>query len=220
MRVRTRAIERAVSAPAFPSGSTPGGTSGTAPAPARRTAPERAPEPVPAPVPEVHPVAKAPEEFPELIPMNGVREGRPVFWVHHGNGGVHVYDITTETNPTKVGYWNIDTVGTTTDAVDGRCTAHVFDIHEEQGLMTIAYYNGGVRVVDLSGLVGISLGGTQLTGAGMRELAFYRIEGANSWSAKTPGIDPRTGDFLGNFPQALVHLALISAAVELTRPEA
>ncbi|MCH6160828.1 SDR family NAD(P)-dependent oxidoreductase [Streptomyces marispadix] len=43
------------------------------------------------PVPMVRPVAKAPEEFPELIPMNAVREGRPVFWVHHGNGGVESY---------------------------------------------------------------------------------------------------------------------------------
>jgi thioesterase domain-containing protein len=39
----------------------------------------------------VRPVAKAPEEFPELIPMNAVRDGRPVFWVHHGNGGVESY---------------------------------------------------------------------------------------------------------------------------------
>ena len=48
------------------------------------------------------------------------------------NGGVHVFETTgaLERNPQKVGYWNIDTLGPT-DQVDGRCTAHVFDIHEE-----------------------------------------------------------------------------------------
>ncbi|WP_211717728.1 SDR family NAD(P)-dependent oxidoreductase [Nocardiopsis sp. MG754419] len=32
-----------------------------------------------------------PNDFPELIRMNGETEGRPVFWVHHGNGGVESY---------------------------------------------------------------------------------------------------------------------------------
>jgi hypothetical protein len=111
------------------------------------------------------------------------------------NGGVHVYDITgaKERSPEKVGYWNIDDVGPTASP-DHSCTAHVFDIHEREQLLTIAYYNGGVRVVDLSNLVGVALGETQLAG-GMRELGFYRTENANSWSAKTPVIDRRTGDF-------------------------
>ena len=111
------------------------------------------------------------------------------------NGGVHVYDITgaNELNPVKVGYWNIDEVRPTTDPTHS-CTAHVFDIHEDAKVMTIAYYNGGVRVVDLSGLAGISLGGAQIAGQGMRELGFYRFANANSWSAKTPSIDAN-GDF-------------------------
>ncbi len=83
------------------------------------------------------------------------------------NGGVHVFETTgaLERNPEKVGYWNIDTVGPT-DAVEGRCTAHVFDIHEDEKVMTIAYYNGGVHVVDLSGLTGISLADQQVAGDG------------------------------------------------------
>jgi hypothetical protein len=111
------------------------------------------------------------------------------------NGGVHVYETTgaMERSPEKVGYWNIDTVDTT-DAVDGRCTAHVFDIHEEEKVMTISFYNGGVRVVDLSGLTGISLAGQQVAGDGMREIGAYRIQGGESWAAKTPSI-ARDGSF-------------------------
>ena len=41
---------------------------------------------------------------------------------------------------------------------------HVFEIHEDAQVMTIAFYNGGVRVVDLCGLVGVALGGTQIAG--------------------------------------------------------
>ena len=106
------------------------------------------------------------------------------------NGGVHVFETTgaLERNPQKVGYWNIDTVGPT-DQVDGTCTAHVFDIHEDEKVMTIAYYNGGVRVVDLSGLTGISLAGQQLAGEGMKEVGSYRIENGDTWSAKTPRIE-------------------------------
>ena len=50
-------------------------------------------------------------------------------------------------------------------------------------------------MVDLSGLAGISLGGAQIAGQGMRELGFYRFANANTWSAKTPSIDAATGDF-------------------------
>ena len=52
--------------------------------------------------------------------------------------------------------------------------------------MTIAYYNGGVRVVDLAGLEGISLGGVQFAGQGMREVASFRFENSDTWSFKTP----------------------------------
>jgi hypothetical protein len=94
-----------------------------------------------------------------------------------------------EKSPQKVGYWNIDTLGPT-DQVDGRCTAHVFDIHEDEQVMTIAYYNGGVHVVDLSGLEGISLAGQQVVGEGLKEIGHYRIQNGESWSAKTPEIAP------------------------------
>src|SRR5829696_1474891 len=102
------------------------------------------------------------------------------------NGGVHIYDITgaNEQNPVKVGYWNIDDVRPT-DEPEWRCTAHVLDVHEGRQVMTIAWYNGGVHVVDLSGLA---------SGEGMRRIGRYKVDGGESWSAKTPGIEP-SGDF-------------------------
>jgi len=118
---------------------------------------------------------------------------------HCPSGGVHVYEVTGELEkaPVKVGYWNIDEVRATSSAT-GRCTAHVFDIHEDEQIMTIAFYNGGVRVVDLSGLLNAgptSIGlGDNVTGGSMREIAFYRFDGMDSWSAKTPLIE-RDGDF-------------------------
>ena len=105
------------------------------------------------------------------------------------SGGVHVYDITGDkvANPEKVGYWNIDEARPTTSPA-GTCTAHVFQLHEEAQVMTIAYYNGGVRVVDLSDLAGISLGANNPAG-GMKEIGYYRIDDADTWSAKTPAIE-------------------------------
>lgn len=104
------------------------------------------------------------------------------------NGGVHVYDVTGELEqaPVKVGYWNIDDVGLTEDSVLGNCTAHVFQLHAEEALMTIAFYNGGVRVVDLSALVGVALGAK---GAGMKQLGWYRFADSNAWSVKAPFVD-------------------------------
>lgn len=102
------------------------------------------------------------------------------------NGGVHVYDITgdLERNPQKVGYWNIAEFGPTA-ATLGRCTAHVFELHPDEQIMLIAYYNAGVRVVDLSGLVGVALGEH---GVGMRELAFMRFTNSDTWAVKAPQV--------------------------------
>jgi hypothetical protein len=53
-----------------------------------------------------------------------------------------------------------------------------------------------VRVVDLSGLTGLSLGGTSLLGEGMKEIGFYATDNADTWSAKTPEIEPDGSFFL------------------------
>ncbi|MBI5104403.1 MAG: hypothetical protein HZB46_05350 [Solirubrobacterales bacterium] len=117
------------------------------------------------------------------------------------NGGVHVYDITgdLERTPVKVGAWNIDDVGLTEDGTEldggGVCTAHVFQLHRKEQLMTIAYYNGGVRVVDLSGLVGVALGER---GMGMRQLGWYRFKDSNTWAVKAPFADRKGFYLYGN----------------------
>jgi hypothetical protein len=112
------------------------------------------------------------------------------------NGGVWFYEITgeLERNPQLVGYYNIDDVRPTTTP-DGTCTAHVFDIHEREQLLTIAWYNGGSHVLDLSGLTGVSIGGTLVSGEGVREIGFARFPDSNAWSAKTPRINRNSGDF-------------------------
>jgi hypothetical protein len=110
-------------------------------------------------------------------------------------GGVHVYDISDERVPVKVGYFNIDDVAAR-GPLD-TCTAHVFDIHEAEQVMTIAYYMGGVRVLDLSGLQDAPVGigtGTVPVGGAIKEIGFYTTADANTWSAKTPRIEP-DGDF-------------------------
>lgn len=105
------------------------------------------------------------------------------------SGGTHVYDITGELElaPVKVGSWYIDDV-TNTNSLGNTtsCTAHVFDIHEDAAIMTMSFYGGGVRVIDLSNLVGVSLGST---GMGMREIGYHRFENSNSWSVKAAEVD-------------------------------
>jgi hypothetical protein len=106
------------------------------------------------------------------------------------SGGLHVYDVTgpLEAAPVKVGYWNIADLRypTAEGNVGAQCTMHVFQIHPEEQLLVAAFYNGGVRVVDISSVVGVALGGQ---GVGMREVAHARFPDSLTWSAKTPRIE-------------------------------
>jgi hypothetical protein len=102
-------------------------------------------------------------------------------------GGLHVYDITgpLERLPVKVGFFDIPDISATTGS-SITCTSHVLRMYPEQGLMTIAWYARGVRVIDISSLAGVSAG---LPGPGMREIGHLWFDDSDTWSAKALRIE-------------------------------
>lgn len=113
-------------------------------------------------------------------------------------GGIHVYDITDgfERAPVKVGAFFIPEVRAT-GGLD-TCTAHVLDIQEDEQVISVAWYNAGVRVLDYSGLAdlgpaGLSIGVSPLLGGsltpGIQELGHFRFPDSNLWSAKVPEVE-------------------------------
>jgi hypothetical protein len=109
-------------------------------------------------------------------------------------GGLHVYDITgdRERLPVKVGFFAIPDTRPANDSL--RCTAHVLRMYPEHKLLTIAWYSAGVRVIDISGLAGVSAG--LPVDAGMREIGYYAFPDSDTWSAKTNRIAPDGSFFL------------------------
>jgi hypothetical protein len=111
-------------------------------------------------------------------------------------GGLHVYDITDEAQPRKMGAWFIDEIGPQDGSV---CTSHVVRIHEEQQLLTVAWYTKGVRVLDISGLAdfqGSPLAVAFGDGIGMTEVGSYSFADSDTWSFKTNKI-ATDGSFYG-----------------------
>lgn len=122
-------------------------------------------------------------------------------------GGVHVWDISNEAAPVKVGAYYIP--DTFPSADEGprpnpvgigpkifRCTAHVMRISPDGKTVVMAWYSQGIQVLDISGLPGASVGaaGTD-AGVGIKRVANWTADGVDTWSAK---IDDRgyiyTGD--------------------------
>jgi hypothetical protein len=101
------------------------------------------------------------------------------------NGALHVYDITDETAPAKVGAFQIADAGLTASTL-GRCTAHVFQVHEREGILLFGWYNAGVRVLDLSELEGYTVG--DVSTGGIRQLGSFTFPDADVWSAKAPTV--------------------------------
>ena len=112
-------------------------------------------------------------------------------------GGLHVYDVTgaKEESPEKVGSWFIP-AATVQDGAT--CTSHVLRMYPRQGLMTIAWYAQGVRVLDISGLATAEPSPVPAIGEGigMKEIGHYVLPDSDTWSFKTNKIN-RDGSFFG-----------------------
>lgn len=113
-------------------------------------------------------------------------------------GGIHVFDITggLERLPVKVGAFFIPEVRVSPGLEV--CTAHVLDVQPDQQLISIAWYNAGVRILDYSGLgdlgpAGLSVGLDPQMGSltpGIQEVGHFQFPDSDLWSAKVPEVEP------------------------------
>jgi hypothetical protein len=136
-------------------------------------------------------------------------------------GGIHVWDISNEALPVKVGaYFIPDTFpsadpGARPNPVGVgpgifRCTAHVMRIAPDGKTLVMGWYSQGVQVLDLSGLPGASVGaaGTD-AGTGIKRLANWTMDGVDAWSAK---IDDRGYIYTGDTARGMDVLRFDRAA--------
>lgn len=111
-------------------------------------------------------------------------------------GGIHVWDISNEAAPVKVGAYFIPDSFPSADegprpnpAGVGprlfRCTAHLMRISPDGKTLVMAWYSQGVQVLDISGLPGASVGaaGTD-AGMGIKRIGNWTVADADAWSAK------------------------------------
>ncbi|MCA1822765.1 MAG: hypothetical protein LC640_00535 [Frankia sp.] len=92
-------------------------------------------------------------------------------------GGVHVFDISVELAPVKVGFYSFDptnSIADTTNSGNLTCTAHVLDYAANGKTWSNAGYSAGVRIVSATSLL-----------VRPTELAYFTPNDADTWSAKT-----------------------------------
>jgi hypothetical protein len=71
----------------------------------------------------------------------------------------------------------------TTDNGPGGCTSHVFDISDDSTKISISWYTAGTRYLDISAMVGPTVGPAG-SPAGVKELGWFEPVGGSSWSSK------------------------------------
>ena len=111
-------------------------------------------------------------------------------------GGIHVWDISNEMAPVKVGAYFIPDTFATADPgprpnIVGvgptvyRCTAHVMRMTPDGKTLVMGWYSQGVQVLDLTGLSGVSVGVSGADkGVGIKRLGSWTQTGVDTWSAK------------------------------------
>lgn len=104
-------------------------------------------------------------------------------------GGLHVYDITAEANPKKLGVYFANTSAVT----DGNCTVHNFRFLPDRSVLVTGWYTGGTWVVDMSGPSGDEEFDNSDVNPGQRTtwgrtLGFAIMPGADTWASKSPGL--------------------------------
>ena len=70
-------------------------------------------------------------------------------------GDIHVVDVSEPATPREVAFYHLDNAGT-----------HNFSVDEANGILYAAYYNGGVRALDIRGDLGACTPAQQITTAG------------------------------------------------------
>jgi len=90
------------------------------------------------------------------------------------SGDIHVVDVTNFASPHEVAFFHVDGAGT-----------HNFSVDEQRGILYAAYYNGGVRAIDVTGDLS-SCATTEKSGDGRCDLAMMGRELAHGPTGRGP----------------------------------
>lgn len=156
-------------------------------------------------------------------------------------GGLHVWDVSDESLPKKVGAFYIpETFVETRDTLNGprpveveafkpfRCTAHVMNLSKDGKTISMGWYSQGLQVLDISNLSGVSLGvqGTS-TPMGIQRIGGWKVRFGDAWSAKLDdrgfaytGDTARGMDILRYTPPTAAERAQIDPGTWLTPAQA
>ena len=77
-----------------------------------------------------------------------IGEEGPAQLFHNSSGDIHVVDVSTMSSPREVAFFHADS---TTTSTGGNAGTHNFSMDESSRILYAAYYNGGVRALDVSG---------------------------------------------------------------------